>query len=294
MKTILVTGATGAQGGSVAAHLLRAGKFAVRALTRKPESDEARSLARAGAQVVHGDLADPASLHAACRDCYAVFGVTNYLEHGETETGHGKNLADAAKAAGIEHFIYSTMPSSKKLTGGAIVLPHFETKVAIEQHIRSLGLRASFVNVAFYYENFIHFFPPRPQPDGSLAFSFPIGDTPLAAVAVEDLGGIVAAMFDRPAEFAGKTIGVAGDEMPAAKYAEIMGRVTSRKIAFQHIPREQFAAFGFPHAQEIADMFEVFRTYVGSRQADIAQCRSLYPPVQTFETWMRAHRQHFA
>ena len=292
-RTILVTGATGGQGGGVARHLLKGGKFRVRCLTRDPKSAKAAALAQAGAEVVKGDLANPSSLAAALAGCYGCFGVTNFWEHFAAEYQQGINLVDAVKAAGIEHFIFSTLPNCKKITKGAIEVPHLDMKAQIEEHARELKLPATFVNVAFYFENFLTFFPPQKQANGVLSFGFPQGDTPLAGVAVEDTGGVVAAIFDRPNEFRGKTVGVVGDDLTGSKYAEIMARVLGQTVVYNYIPRDAYAAFGFPGAKELADMFEFNRLYVPSRQADVAQSRSLYPGMQSFEAWMRANKEKF-
>ena len=288
-RTILVTGATGAQGGSVARRLLAGGKFAVRALTRNPQSDAAQALAKAGAQVVQGDLADPASVAKAVEGSYGVFGVTSFWEHFDKEYDHGKTLIDAVAKAGVQHFVFSTLPSVKK-TASHLDVPHFELKARLEEQTRSLGIPSTFIHMAFYYDNFLAFFPPRKQEDGSYAFGFPQGDTPLAAVAVEDAGGVVSPIFENRDRFLGTTVVVAGDELPPGTYAEILSRVTGKKVAYGHIPREVFAGFGFPGAADLADMFEFYRVHIPRRTQDIEQARALYPGLQTFEQWAHAHR----
>src|SRR5690349_2203803 len=195
LARILVAGATGAQGGSVAHHLLRAGSYQVRCLTRHPDSPAAKELARLGAEVVEGELANPASLRAALRDCDGAFGVTNYWEHGEREYNHGRNFVDALRATGIQHAVISTLPHVKLVSGGRLSVPHFDTKGRIEEYARAENLPATYVHVAFYYENFLNYFPPRRQPNGTYVFGFPQGSTPLAAVTAEDVGGVVAAIF---------------------------------------------------------------------------------------------------
>jgi uncharacterized protein YbjT (DUF2867 family) len=139
-KRILVTGATGAQGGGVVRHLLKGGKFKVRCLTRKPESERARALVQAGAETVRGDLGNPESLQAAMKGCYGVFGVTNFWEYFAKEAFHGKNLIDAVKQAEIEHFVFSTLPSAQKLSEGKFEVPHFDLKARMEEYARSLNL----------------------------------------------------------------------------------------------------------------------------------------------------------
>jgi len=291
---ILVTGATGLQGGSVARHLLKLGKSEVRCLTRRPDSEAAKTLKQLGADVVKADLDDPASLISVLRGCTGVFGLTDFWEAFLREYHQGVNLIDAAAEAGVEHLVLSALPSAAKMTNGTIAVPHFETKARMEEHTRLRGVPFTFVHVAFYYENFINYFPPKRQADGSYGFGFPLANTALAALAVEDTGGVVTAIFEKRAEFIGETVEIAGDQMPAQKIAQIMSRVLGRRITYSHIARETYAALGFPGARELAEMFEFLRFYLPNRRAEIAQCRRLYPPMQTFEPWLQANSGKFA
>ena len=293
-KTILVVGATGQQGGSVARHLLAQSNFAVRGLTRNPDSDNAHMLKDAGAEVVKGDLADVASLKAAVAGCYGIFGVTNFWEHFRREYELGMNLVTAVAAERVAHFVFSSLPDPKKLGNGGYDVPHFEIKAKIEQQIRQIGIKSTFVHVAFYYENFLSFFPPQKQADGSFTFGFPQGDTRLAAVAAEDLGGIVTAIFQHPEVYIGKTVGVVGDDQKPATYADIMTKVFNKKIVYQNIPREVFAQFPFPGADDLANMFEMNRLHIPSRADDLSESRRLYPKLQSFETWLAKNRQSFS
>ena len=293
-RTILVTGATGAQGGSVARHLLGKGGFAVHCLTRNPDSEKAAALQQAGAEMVRGDLDDPASLRSALDGCQAVFGVTNYWEHFNKEYAQGKNLVDAVAATNsVEHFVFSTLPSYKKISGGELDVPHCDIKAQLEEETRERGLPATFVHVAFYYENFLSYFPPQKQEDGTFAFGFPQGDTPLATYSVEDTGGVVAPIFERPDEYRGRTVGVVGDDLPPAEYAETMTRVLGKKVVYNYIPREVFASFGFPGADDLANMFDFNRRFIPNRRADVEACRRVYPSMQRFEPWLQAHQDKF-
>ena len=173
-ETILVTGATGAQGGSVARHLLGRGGYTVRCLTRNPDSEKAGALQQAGAEIVRGDLDDPASLRSALDGCQAVFGVTNFWEHFNKEYEQGRNLMDVVAATNsVEHFVFSTLPNAKKISGGELDVPHADIKARLEEEARERGLPATFVHVAFYYENFLSYFPPQKQEDGTFALGFP-------------------------------------------------------------------------------------------------------------------------
>jgi uncharacterized protein YbjT (DUF2867 family) len=284
--TIVVFGATGAQGGSVARNLLSRGKFNVRVVTRKPDSDASNALRALGAEVVQGDLDDPASLNAALEGVYGVFGVTNFWEHFDREEIHGRNLVNAVAASNVKHFIFSTLPSIAKETNGALKSPHFDLKAEHEELARSLAIPATFVHVPFYFENFLAFFPPKPAGDGTYSFGFPQGDTPLAAISVEDVGKLIAPMFAQPETYIGKTVKLAGDEIPATEYAAAMSRATGKDVKYAYIPRETFASFGFPGAEDLADMFEYYRLHIPSRAADVVAGRAIAPDVQTFDTWI--------
>jgi len=291
-KLILVVGATGAQGGSVARHLLGRGHFAVRALSRKPDSSAAQALRKAGAEIVRGDLDDPISLEDALAGCHGVFGVTNFWEHFDREYGQGKNLVDAVAEAEIAHFVFSSLPSVKA-QAEHLNVPHFEMKAELATYTRRLALPATFVHVAFYYDNFLGFLPPRRQPDGTFTFGFPQGDTPLAGVAVDDVGGVVTRIFEERERFLGKTVGIVGDDLSGSSYAEVMSRVLGRPVMYNYIPREVFAKFGFPGAEDLADMFEFNRLYIPNRRADVEQSRALYPHMRSFEPWLREHAERF-
>lgn len=291
--TILVTGATGAQGGSVARHLLEHGRFAVRGITRNPDSPAAQALRQRGAEVVQADLADSPRLREVMKGCYGVYGVTNFWEHFEGEREHGFSLVDAVAATGVRHFVFSTLPSVSQLTRGELPVPHFDIKAEMEQYARSLRLPTTFVHLAYYFDNFLAWFAPRRVEDGTYRFSFPQGDTPLAGIGAEDVGGVVAVIFEQPEEFLGKTLYLVGDYLLPDEYAATMSRVTGRPVSYAHIPREDFAALGFPGAQDVANMFEYYRKLVPDRTPDLERTRELYPQVQTFETWLRNHRETF-
>ena len=291
---ILVVGATGMQGGGVARQLLKSGTFKVRCMTRRPESEPARLLQQQGAEVVQADLDDPASLKRAVHNCTAVFGVTNFWEAYFREYDQGVNLIDAAAAeAGVGHLVLSTLPSSRKISRDVIDLPHFETKARMEEYARFQHLPFTFVHVAFYYENFLNYFPPLRQPDGSYSFGLPLGDAQLGAVAGEDIGGVVAAILHGRTEFVDKTLEIIGDEMPAQEYAEMMSSVLRRQITYRHVPRETYASQGFAGARELADMFEFLRVYTPSRRAHISACRQMFPHMKSFEVWLKTNAQKF-
>jgi uncharacterized protein YbjT (DUF2867 family) len=288
---VLVTGATGAEGGSVARHLLRRGRFAVRALARDPGGEAARALRDRGAEVVRGDLDDAASLRAAVSGCYGAYGVTSSWEHHGDEWERGSALADAVSDAGVGHFVLSAQPPVGALTGGALRVPHFDARARVAEYARALALPATFVHVPFLFDGFLGIFAPRRESDGSWSLALPLGEAPLAGVAAEDVGGVVAAIFERRAEWLGRTLNVVGDELAPAEYAAAIGAATGRVVRYAHVPREAYAALGFRGAADIADMLEFHRAHAAGRADDIARCRELHPELQRFERWAARHRE---
>jgi uncharacterized protein YbjT (DUF2867 family) len=289
----LVTGGTGAQGGAVARSLLAEGRK-VRILTRRADGAAASALRALGAEVAAGDLADVPALVRAMKGCDSVFGLTNFWEHFGCETVHGKNIVDAARQSGVSHLVMSTLPSSLALSGGEIAVAHFEAKAEVEVYARKSGLPTTFVHVAFYFENFLDYFPPLAGADGVLGFGFPQGETRLAGIAVEDIGPVVAAIFRDRTRFLGQVVGVVGEELRGDQYASMLARALGREVRYTHTPREVFASFGFPGAEEIAAMFELNRRFILSREADVTLTRALNPAVQSFERWAEANRDRLA
>lgn len=290
---ILVVGATGMQGGSVARHLLERGKYAVRALTRQPRCEEAQALKDLGAEVVRGNLDDTASLRDVMAGCYGVYGLTNFWEHFERELEHGINLVDAVADSGIGHFVFSTLPAVERLTNGELRVRKFDLKARMEEYAREQNLPATYVHVAYYFNNFFTLFAPQKQQDGSYRFAFPQGDTRLAGIAAEDIGGAVATIFEQREKCIGKTLYLVGDDLPPSDYAAVMTRISERPVTYTHIPREAFAAYRYPVAEDVANMFEFYRTRVPNREADLLHTRELYPAVRSFEAWFASNREKF-
>src|SRR5690349_13022499 len=195
-KVVLVTGATGRQGGGVVRHLLSKG-WKLRALSRKPDSAAARSLASQGLEVVQGDLEDSASLERAARGVYGIYSVQDFWTVGaKREVQQGKNLADVAKKAGVEHFVYSSVGGAERNSG----IGHWATKWEIEQYIRKLGLPATMIRPVSFMEDYYI----EQVEIGILQGKLMDGvraDKPYQTIAVDDIGAFVALAFDRPTEF---------------------------------------------------------------------------------------------
>jgi uncharacterized protein YbjT (DUF2867 family) len=242
----LVTGATGQQGGAVARALLAKGQQ-VRVMTRHPE--KAASLAKAGAEVVQGDLTNQAILQMALRGVHGVFAMSTPFEEGmEAEVRQGTMLADAAKQAGITHYVYTSVGSAHRNTG----IPHFDSKWKVEQHIRQIGLPATILRPVWFMENFTTF--AKPSAEG--VFMLPMKPArKLAMVALKDIGEFGATAFLRPNDFLGQAIDLAGDELTMPETAAQLTHAMGRPIRFQEFPMEQVeAAMG----HDLTTMFRWF------------------------------------
>jgi uncharacterized protein YbjT (DUF2867 family) len=274
-ETILVAGATGQQGGAVARHLREAG-YAVRALTRDPESDKARNLQADGVDVVRGDLTDRDSLDLALRGVAGVFSVGTPFEQGpEAEVAQGKTLGDAAAAAGVKHFVYSSVGGANRDSG----VPHFESKWEIEKHLHNLGLPLTIMRPVFFYENFGGF-AMQPQGDGFTIAMALSPETTLQAVAVDDIGGFVALAFARPDDWIGREIELAGDDKTVPGYAESIAHALGTKVTYVQVPWEAL--------REQSDDFYRMQLFFEREgyDADTDDLRRLYPELKTFDTWL--------
>lgn len=273
-KLILVTGATGQQGGAVATALLTKGQK-IRVMSRTPE--KASALAQAGAEVVKGNLTNPSDLQAALRGVHGVFAMSTPFEAGmDQEVRQGIMMADAAKQAGIAHYVYTSVGSAHRNTG----IPHFETKWKVEQHIRQIGLPATVLRPVWFMENFTTF--SKPSAEGILMMPMR-ADKKLAMVALRDIGEFGAAAFMRPNDFLGQAIDLAGDELTMPDVAAHLSKVTGRSIQFQGLPLEQAeAAMG----HDLAKMFRWFNE-VGY-QINVAALKQTFGiPLTTFAEWIK-------
>jgi len=289
-KIILVFGATGAQGGSVAESLLNQDQFTVRIFTRHPNSWKAIALANAGAEIAAGDLNDITSISRALKGVYGVFGVTDYFEHSVDEYILGKNLIAAVSQSNVQHFVYSSRPGYHKLSGGALPVPQCDLKWQLEKYIRSLDLPFTFVRMSFYFENFINRFPLKEDKQGNLHFAFPQGNSNMAMASVADMGGIVSAIFNHPLHYIGRTVGIAAEDRLCSEYAYILSKGLQRNVYYTPVTHAEFAASSVPGAEELANMFEVQRLYIPKKQIDLIESYGLHPQMQSFETWIADNR----
>lgn len=277
-RTILVTGATGKQGGAVARHLRERG-YTIRALTRDPSKPQARALLGAGAEVVRGDYDDQTSLTRALDGVYGVFSVQNPVDAGiEGEVRQGKALADAAQRAGVTHFVYASVASADRNTG----IPFFDSKARIEEHIRTLGLAYTVLRPAFFMENWLGMADMIVS--GTLAQ--PLSpETRLYQIAVDDIGWFAAEAFDRPGAWRGRALDFAGDAPTMRETAAVFSRVLGRDVEYRQIPWsdfEQRAGAG------ITKMYHWFEEH--NFDIDVAALRREFPRLTRLETWARAQR----
>lgn len=277
-RPILVVGATGNQGGAVARHLLEGG-FRVRALVRDPQKPEARALVERGAEAARGDLDDRASLGRALEGAYGAFSVQNFFEHGpEGEVRQGVALADAAKAAGVEHFVYSSVGSAHRDTG----IPHFDSKFQVEEHVRKIGLPHTVLRPVFFMDNWEYFGRERILAGALYQPLDP--DKPLQQISADDIGAFAALAFANPERWIGRAVDLAGDELTMPEAAEVFSRVIGREVRYVRVPMEQIRE---TMGEEGARMFEWFND-VGY-EADIEALRKEYPNLTTLERYLREH-----
>jgi uncharacterized protein YbjT (DUF2867 family) len=278
-RTILVTGATGKQGGAVAAQLLGHG-YDVRAMTRKPDGEAARGLREQGATVVQGDLDDAASLERALADAWGVLAIQNTWEAGvEREEEQGKRLARLARAAGVHHFVYHSVASADRNTG----IPHFDNKYRIEQTILSLDFPSwTIVRPVFFMENVL--LPAFKQgiDQGVLAMGIK-AETPLQMIAVDDIGKYGFLAFERWEAVNGRAIDIAGDALTPAETARILTDVTGRQVVYHEIPIEEVRSF----SEDYATMYEWFDA-VGYDADMEGNAREFGIPPTRFREWAAA------
>lgn len=278
-RIILVSGATGRQGGAVARSLLTEG-WSVRALVRDTDKPAARALMARGAELAKGDLEDRGSLDRALKDVYGVFSVQTWTESGARgEILQGRNLADAARATGVKHFIYSSVGGADRKSG----VTHFESKWAIEEHIRALGIPATIFRPVFFMFNFN-----APEVQSSILggiLAMPLRpDRPLQMLAVEDLGEFVRLAFENPDNYTGKAIELAGDEMAMPEAAAIFSKLLGRPVRYAEQAIGEIRRFN----KDVAAMFEWFNEH--GYRADIPAVRALHPGLMNLETWLKKTR----
>ncbi|HEY6089781.1 MAG TPA: NmrA/HSCARG family protein, partial [Gemmatimonadaceae bacterium] len=302
-RIIAVVGATGAQGGGLVRAILNdtSSPFVARAITRNVNSDKAKALADAGAEVVQADLDDVKSLKKALEGTYGAFFVTNFWEHfkPEKELSQARNMAEAAKDARVQHVIWSTLEDTRQSVPlsddrmptlmGKYKVPHFDAKGEANAIFTELGVPTTFLVTSFYWENFIFFgMGPKKGADGKLALTLPMGNKKLTGIAAEDIGKTAYAIFEEGQEMIGKTVGIAGGHLTGAQMAKSMSKALGQPVSYNAIPPATFRGLGFPGADDLGNMFQFYTEFEQDccDARNISETKSLNPELQTFDRWL--------
>jgi uncharacterized protein YbjT (DUF2867 family) len=305
-KIIAVVGATGTQGGGLARAILAdpSGGFGVRAITRDPNKDNAKALAGQGAEVVSGNLDDVESLKKAFAGAHGVYAVTNFWEHfsAEKEKAQAKNIADAAKAAGVKHVIWSTLEDTRKLMDPGdkrmpflqekYRVPHFDAKAEADAYFS--GLPVTYLVTSFYWDNLYMFgLAPKKGDDGVYSWTFPLGNSKVAGIAAEDIGKVAYGIFKAGQEYVGKKIGITGENLTVNEMSDKLSKgLGIGPVKYNAVDADVYRGFGFPGADEMGNMFQVYRDFekevLGARSAD--EARKLNPQLQTFDQWLAKNK----
>ena len=302
-KIIAVVGATGAQGGGLVRAITsdKDGPFRARALTRDVGSANAKSLAALGAEVVAADVDDGESLKKAFAGAHGVYCVTFFWAHfsPEKELAEARAMAEAAKHAGVQHVLWSTLEDTRKWVPlgdsrmptlmGKYKVPHFDAKGESDQLFTQADVPTTFLLTSFYWDNFIHFgMGPKKDKGGVLAITMPMGDKKLPGMAAEDIGGCAYGIFKRGRDYVGKTVGIAGEHLTGAQMASGLTRALGREVRYNDVPPEVYRGFGFPGADDLGNMFQFNRDFekdfCGARSLEVS--RGLNPSLQTFDVWL--------
>ncbi|PZG02230.1 nucleoside-diphosphate sugar epimerase [Micromonospora deserti] len=308
-KVIAVVGATGAQGGGLARAILAdaGGGFAVRALTRHPDSDAARQLAALGAEVIEADMTDQWSMTKAFDGAYGAFLVTNFWKHmsPEQEKRDAATMARAARTAGLSHVIWSTLDDTREhiplddermpTLEGRYKVPHFDAKAEANQYFTDAGVPTTFLQTTFYWENLLGPMAPKRAEDGRLVLALPMADSRLAGIAAEDIGKTAYGIFRRGRDLVGRTVPIAGEHLTGTQMAEQLGAALGEEVSYVPVPFDAVRAQPFPGAVETGNMFQFYAQVPRfTAVRDLNVVRDLNAELQTFAQWLAAHQDAFA
>ena len=307
-KIIAVVGATGAQGGGLARAILDDpdGGFAVRALTRSPDGENARALADAGAEVVRADLDDPESVKAAFAGAYGAFCLTNFWEHfsPEKEKEQARTMAEAAAATGLRHVIWSTLEDTRELLPvdndemptlmERYNVPHFDAKGESDAFFREAGVPTTFLLTAFYWDNIIHFgMAPQRGEDGVLRFALPIADAKMPSIAVGDIGACAYGVLKRGDRHIGEYVGIAGGHLSGQEMADGLAKAVGEPVQYVSPDFDTYRSFDFPGADDLGNMFQYKVLFEDEFRAarPVEEARKLHPHLMSFEEWVAANAE---
>jgi len=302
-KVIVVFGATGAQGGGLAHAILndKNSEFSVRAVSRTPDSEKAQALAKMGAEVVTGNIDDSESMERLLEGAYGAYFVTFFWDHfsAERETAEAKNMAAAAKDAGLKHVIWSTLEDVRKSVPlddnsmptlqGKYKVPHFDGKGEADKFFTEAGLPVTFMLASFYWDNMIHFgMGPKRGADGKLAMAFPMGDRKMAGIGSQDIGKCAYGIFKKGTSLVGKRIGIAGDQNTCAEIAKSLSKALGEEVIYNKVTPEQYRGFGFPGADDLGNMFQFYHDFdkLCNSTRDVNYSRELNPELKSLDKWV--------
>ena len=306
-KIIAVVGATGAQGGGLVHAILNdpGFEFVARAITRNPDSEKAVELSKKSVDIVKADLDDVESMKKAFSGAYGVYCVTNYWEHysPEKEKQQAKNMANAVKAAGVSHVIWSTLEDTRNWVPlednrmptlmNKYKVPHFDGKGESNKFFEEAGVPVTFLVASFYWDNLIHFgMGPQKDQDGNYIITFPLGDKKLAGIAAEDIGKCALGIFKNGTKYIGKTVGIAGDHLTGNEMAEKLSKALGKNIIYNEVTPEVYRNFGFPGADDVGNMFQFYRDFDkdGLELRNLEVSRELNPALQNFDMWLEKNK----
>jgi uncharacterized protein YbjT (DUF2867 family) len=304
-KVIAVVGATGAQGGGLARAILADanGGFAVRAITRDPGKDSAKALAASGAEVVRADIDDIDSLKKAFTGAHGAFCVTNFWEHlsAEKEKAQAKNLAEAAKAAGVQHAIWSTLEDTRAfmppgdtrmpMLQDKYRVPHFDAKAEADAYFK--GLPVTYLITSFYWDNLYAFgVGPKKGDDGVYRWAFPMGAKRLAGIAADDIGAVAYGIFKAGRQYIGKTVGITGENLTITEMSDKLSKALGIRVEYTPVDADAYRGFGFPGADELGNMFQADRDFEKEMLAvrSVETARSLHPGLKNFDQWLEKYK----
>jgi uncharacterized protein YbjT (DUF2867 family) len=306
-KVIVVVGATGAQGGGLVRAILedQAAGFTVRAVTRNADSDKARELGKLGAEVVAADIDDPVGLDRAFADAYGAYCVTFFWDHfsPERELSEAQSTARAAKRAGLQHVIWSTLEDTRKRVPlsdnrmptlmGKYKVPHFDAKGEADRFFTENAVPTTFLLTSFYWDNFIHFgMEPKKSAHGKFALTLPMADKKLPGIAAEDIGRCAYGIFKAGPEFIGRTVGIAGGHLTGTEMAAAFSEALGQDVGYNAVSPEVYRSFGFPGADDLGNMFQYKRDFEAEFCAarSLALSKRLNPKLQSFDVWLERNK----
>ncbi len=298
-KIIAVVGATGSQGGGLVRAILndRNGEFKVRAITRDTSSDTALELRKLGAEIVEADVADKDSLIDAFKGAYGAYCVTFFWEHfsPEKEKAHAKNMAEAAKEAGIKHVIWSTLEDTRKFVPlhddrmptlmERYKVPHFDAKGESNKFFENSSVPYTLLLTSFYWDNFIYFgMGPQKGENGELSITLPMGDKKLPGIAAEDIGKSAYGIFKAGKTYQGKTVGIAGEKLSGQEMADKFSEILGKEVKYNAVPPSVYRSFDFPGADDLGNMFQFNADFADDfgKARDIELTRKLDPDLLNF------------